>query len=86
MLVQDILMIEKINLLRSSIKNLSINFISFLVGTSQFVIAGVLDKISDSLNITVSSAGHSQLLQFASAIGTPILTLIVSRYSPKKQL
>lgn len=87
MLVQDI-QTEKINLLRSNqLKIYLLTFISFLVGTSQFVIAGVLDKISDSLNITVSSAGQLiTAFALASAIGTPILTLIVSRYSLKKQL
>lgn len=64
-----------------------LTLISFLVGTSQFIIAGVLDKIADSLNITVSNAGQLvTVFALASAIGTPILTMLVSKYSLKKQL
>ncbi|MEV9498200.1 MFS transporter [Aliarcobacter butzleri] len=64
-----------------------LTLISFLVGTSQFIIAGVLDKIADSLNITVSSAGQLvTVFALASAIGTPILTLLITKYSLKKQL
>jgi MFS transporter, DHA1 family, putative efflux transporter len=64
-----------------------LTLLSFFVGTSQFIIAGVLDKIADSLNITVSSAGQLvTIFALASAIGTPILTMLVSKYSLKKQL
>lgn len=64
-----------------------LTLLSFFVGTSQFIIAGVLDKIADSLNITVSSAGQLvTVFALASAIGTPILTMLVSKYSLKKQL
>lgn len=64
-----------------------LTLLSFFVGTSQFIIAGVLDKIADSLNITVSNAGQLvTIFALASAIGTPILTMLVSKYSLKKQL
>lgn len=64
-----------------------LTLLSFFIGTSQFIIAGVLDKIADSLNITVSSAGQLvTIFALASAIGTPILTMLVSKYSLKKQL
>lgn len=80
MLVQDIL-IEKINLLRSNqLKIYLLTFISFLVGTSQFVIAGVLDKISDSLNITVSSAGQLLIALFIFIIGA-VLTPLSSNFA-----
>lgn len=64
-----------------------LTLLSFFVGTSQFIIAGVLDKIADSLNITVSSAGQLvTVFALASAIGTPILIMLISKYSLKKQL
>ncbi|WP_164970257.1 MFS transporter [Halarcobacter ebronensis] len=64
-----------------------LTLLSFLVGTSQFIIAGVLDKIADSLDITVASAGQLvTVFALASAIGTPILTVLISKYSLKKQL
>lgn len=52
-----------------------LTLLSFLVGTSQFIIAGVLDKISISLDITI-----------ASAIFTPFLSVLLSKQSLKKQL
>jgi MFS transporter, DHA1 family, putative efflux transporter len=64
-----------------------LTLLSFLVGTSQFIIAGILDKIASSLDITVASAGQLvTVFALASAIGTPILTVILSRYSLKTQL
>lgn len=61
--------------------------ISFLVGTSQFIIAGVLDKISISLNISISTAGQLvTIFALASAIGTPILSILISKYNQKNQL
>ncbi len=61
-----------------------LTLLSFFVGTSQFIIAGVLDKIADSLNITVSSVGQLvTVFALASAICTPILTMLISKYSLK---
>jgi MFS transporter, DHA1 family, putative efflux transporter len=74
-------------MMSNQLKIYLLTLISFLVGTSQFIIAGVLDKIANSLDITVSSAGQLvTVFALASAIGTPILTLLVSKYSLKKQL
>jgi MFS transporter, DHA1 family, putative efflux transporter len=64
-----------------------LTLLSFLVGTSQFIIAGILDKISISLDISLSSAGQLvAVYALASAIGVPIITVIVSKYSLKTQL
>lgn len=64
-----------------------LTLISFLVGTSQFIIAGVLDKIATSLDISISSAGQLvTVFALASGLGTPILTILISKYSLKKQL
>jgi MFS transporter, DHA1 family, putative efflux transporter len=77
----------KSKFMSNQLKIYLLTFLSFLVGTSQFIIAGVLDKIALSLDITVSSAGQLvTVFALASAIGTPILTVLVSRYSLKKQL
>lgn len=32
--------------------------VSFLVGTSEYVIAGILDRISDTMNISLIAAGQ----------------------------
>jgi len=56
-------------------------FISFLLGTSQFIIVGVLDQIATSLSITVSQAGQLvSIYALASAIGTPIIMLVWNNY------
>lgn len=64
-----------------------LTIISFLVGTSQFIIAGILDKIADFFHITVASAGQLvTVFALSSAIGTPIFMLLIAKYSLKKQL
>jgi len=64
-----------------------LTLLSFLVGTSQFIIAGVLDKISLSLDITIASAGQLvSVYALASAIFTPFLSVLLSKQSLKKQL
>lgn len=61
--------------------------LSFLVGTSQFVIVGVLDKIATSVNVSVATAGQLiTVFALASAIGTPIITIIASRFDQREQL
>ncbi|WP_424474924.1 MFS transporter [Oceanobacillus kimchii] len=61
--------------------------ISFLVGTSQFVISGILDQIAASINISVSSAGQL-ITAFAlgNAIGTPIVMVAMARLNQRKKL
>lgn len=60
---------------------------SFFVGTSQFVIAGVLDKISESMDISISAAGQLiTLYAIASGIGTPLVAMVIAKHHQKKQL
>ena len=62
-------------------------FISFLVGTSQFIIVGVLDQIAISLNISLSKAGQLvSVYALASAIGTPMIIMATAKMSQKAQL
>jgi len=62
-------------------------FISFLVGTSQFIIVGVLDQIAESLGISVSSAGQLvSVYALASAIGTPLVMMATSKMDQRTQL
>lgn len=73
--------------MRENIQILLLSIISFFAGTSHFVIAGILDKIAESLNISIASAG--QLITFyslSSAIGTPFLIMLFSKYNQKKQM
>lgn len=60
---------------------------SFLVGTSQFVISGILDQIAVSLGISVASAGQLiTVFAIGNAIGTPILIAATAKSNQRKQL
>ncbi|ASC94353.1 MFS transporter [Sulfurospirillum diekertiae] len=62
-------------------------FMSFLVGTSQYIIVGVLDQIATSLNISLSKAGQLvSVYALASAIGAPLIIMVTARMSQKAQL
>ncbi|MFS0666830.1 MFS transporter [Peribacillus frigoritolerans] len=53
--------------------------ISFLVGTSEFIISGILDKIADSLGVTLAVAGQLiTIFSLVYAIGTPILMALTA--------
>lgn len=61
--------------------------ISLLVGTSEFVLVGILDKVADDVGITVSAAGQLvTMFAFTNAIGTPLIILATSKLSQRKQL
>ncbi|SCW33018.1 Predicted arabinose efflux permease, MFS family [Paenibacillus tianmuensis] len=55
--------------------------LTFVTGTSEFVIVGLLSEVASDLEITISAAGALVSgFAFAVAIGTPIVTVLVSRY------
>ncbi|MBN3519361.1 MFS transporter [Algoriphagus lutimaris] len=59
--------------MNNSIKIYLLSFICFIAGTSEFVIVGVLDKIAESIQISVSAAGQLiTVFAITAAIGTPI--------------
>ena len=64
-----------------------LSLISFFVGTSQFGIVGMLDKIAVSVDIPVSTAGQL-ITAFAlgNAIGAPIVIVTTAKMSQRKQL
>jgi DHA1 family putative efflux transporter-like MFS transporter len=58
-----------------------LTLISFLVGTSQFVISGILDKVAASVGVSVSAAGQLiTVFALANAIGTPVFMAKPSFY------
>jgi MFS transporter, DHA1 family, putative efflux transporter len=64
-----------------------LTFISFLVGTSQFVIAGILDKVTASVGVSVSAAGQFiTLFSLGYAIGTPVVMVATVKMDRRKQL
>ncbi|SHF70931.1 MFS transporter, DHA1 family, purine base/nucleoside efflux pump [Caldanaerobius fijiensis DSM 17918] len=62
-------------------------FISFLLGTLQFVFGGILDKVAASVGVSVSAAGQL-ITAFAlgSAIGTPITMMVTAKMERRKLL
>ncbi|WP_334074458.1 MFS transporter [Paenibacillus sp. A14] len=59
--------------------------VSFLVGTSEYVISGILDKIAEDLGITISAAGQLiTIFSLVYALGTPIVMAVTSRMDRKK--
>lgn len=61
--------------------------ISFLVGTTQFSIVGMLDKIAASAGVSVSTAGQLiTVFALGNAIGTPIVMIATAKMNQRKQL
>lgn len=59
--------------------------VSFLVGTSEYIISGILDTIADSLEITLAAAGQLiTIFSLVYAIFTPILMGITSSMDRRK--
>jgi MFS transporter, DHA1 family, putative efflux transporter len=64
-----------------------LTLISFLVGTSQFVISGILDQVAASVEVSVSVAGQLiTVYALATAIGTPILMVAIANLDRRKHL
>lgn len=61
--------------------------ISFLVGTSEFIIAGILDKVAGDIGVSVSAAGQLiTVFSLAYAFGTPFLMAVTARLERRKLL
>ncbi|KRF43588.1 MFS transporter [Paenibacillus sp. Soil787] len=61
--------------------------VSFLVGTSEFIIAGILDKVAEDIGVSVSAAGQLiTVFSLAYAFGTPILMAVTARLERRKLL
>ncbi|MFF2154686.1 MFS transporter [Paenibacillus chitinolyticus] len=61
--------------------------IGFLVGTSEYIIAGILDKISASLDISLVAAGQLiTVFSLVYGLGTPFLVAWTARWERRKLL
>ncbi|MGE8203621.1 MFS transporter [Heyndrickxia sp. NPDC080065] len=61
---------------------LNLFLLTFVLGTSEFVIVGLLSEVSTDLNISISTAGALvSIFAISFAICTPILTAVFSRFS-----
>lgn len=64
-----------------------LTMISFLIGTSQFVIVGILDKVAASAGVSVATAGQLiTAFALASAIGTPLVMVATTKLDQRRQL
>lgn len=71
----------------NQVKILTLMLISFFAGISQFIIAGVLDKIAYSLDVSVEYAGWLiSAFAISGSIGAPLLALLFSNKSLKRQI
>jgi len=60
---------------------------AFAIGTAEFVIAGILTEVAETLHITEGQAGNLiTAYALAIVIGGPILTIWLSRYDKQKVL
>ncbi|QYR23158.1 MFS transporter [Paenibacillus sp. sptzw28] len=61
--------------------------VSFLVGTSEYIISGVLDKIAVTMEISISAAGQLiTVFSLVYAVGTPILMALTTSIERQKLL
>ncbi|MCY1720930.1 MFS transporter [Prolixibacteraceae bacterium Z1-6] len=73
--------------MKNSWKIIVLAIICFVLGTSEFVIVGVLDKIALSTNITIAQAGQLiSVFAITAAIGTPIAIYFMAGINQRKIL
>lgn len=73
--------------MNNNLKIYMLALISFLVGTSQFSIVGMLDKIAASVDVSVATAGQLiTVFALGNAIGTPLVMVATARMNQRKQL
>ncbi|WP_026961629.1 MFS transporter [Alicyclobacillus herbarius] len=62
-------------------------FISFFVSTSEYVIAGILDKIAAWAHVSVSTAGQLiTVFAIANAIGSPLFVMATTNMNRRNLL
>ncbi len=60
---------------------------SFVVGTSQFIIVGLLDQVARALGVDVATAGQLiTVFALGYAIGTPTVMALTARWAKRSQL
>jgi DHA1 family putative efflux transporter-like MFS transporter len=64
-----------------------LSLLSFLVGMSQFIIVGVLDKVAASVGVSITEAGQLvTAFALAAAIGTPVIMMATANFDQRRQL
>ncbi|MDP4105460.1 MAG: MFS transporter, partial [Bacillota bacterium] len=61
--------------------------ITFMVSTSEYVIAGILDKVASSAHVSVSAAGQLiTVFALANAFGSPLVVMATTKMNQRKLL
>ncbi|MCJ7841465.1 MFS transporter [Lederbergia sp. NSJ-179] len=69
----------------NTVKIYILAIVSFLVGTSEYIISGILDNISESLGITLAAVGQLiTIFSLVYAIFTPVLMALTSGMNRRK--
>lgn len=78
---------EKKEMKNNNWKIYMLTIICFVVGTTQFSIVGMLDKIAASVQVSVATAGQLvTIYALSNAIGTPLVVIAISKMNQRKQL
>ncbi|PLS08476.1 MFS transporter [Neobacillus cucumis] len=73
--------------MKNSWKIYLLALITFMVSTSEYVIAGILDKIAASNNVSVSAAGQLiTVFAIANAVGSPLVVMATTKLNQRKLL
>ncbi|GAA4840787.1 MFS transporter [Paenibacillus vulneris] len=73
--------------MKSTWKVYVLALISFLVGTSNYIVSGILDRIAETLGTSVAAAGQLiTVYSLAYAVGTPILMALTAKMDRRKLL
>ncbi|NOU86343.1 MFS transporter [Paenibacillus sp. LMG 31460] len=73
--------------MKSTWKVYALALISFLVGTSNYIVSGILDRIAETLGTSVAAAGQLiTVYSLAYAVGTPILMALTAKMDRLKLL
>jgi len=71
--------------LSNTLKIYMLAIIGFIVGTSVYVVAGISDKIADSLDVSLTAAGQLvTVFSLAYAICTPIILVLTAKWGRRK--
>ncbi|AZY48989.1 MFS transporter [Bordetella avium] len=73
--------------MQNSVKIYLLSFISFLIGTAEYIVAGILDQIALDLQLPVAVVGQLiTVFSIAFAVGTPVLITMTAQADRKKVL
>ena len=63
-----------------SILILLFTLLSFLMGVAQFIFGGIIDKVADSVGVSISAIGQlTTIYSLSAAIGTPIVMIVLAK-------